>query len=225
MIRFDDQSTDLDQPFNDLGINKGRAKFTESQVTANEGNNGGLPTTHGKYMAKEGVIIGEARKTENDGNPVGKKIQSSSLVFQQWQSMAMDKVNQLKAFVGRGMLPPPNSSTALTRSDIVSRSFLESMQKSQRDVGARLDSTTSFKRPETPYDPAGGKPKTPEQSAWDRMLGTDAISSINYMLKDHAKSLGGKQINEIKVYPRTYDPATGAGQEKVTFMLVFGKGA
>lgn len=133
----------------------------------------------------------------------------SDLVFLQWEKAAKEAggdVKGLKGFVGH---------------NVISKSTLETMQKGQRETKQRLDQKAVFMR--------GDTGKTPEETAakktaWERMLGTEFISSLNYMLKDHAVALGKKEISEIWCYPRTWDPKTKSGDERVMITLKFDNG-
>ena len=161
----------------------------------------------GRYDSKDGVIIGEARFSENDQNPAGAKLPPSDITFSQWKDITASQkapTNGLQAFVGR---------------NIQSSGTLAAMQKGQRETGQRLDQKSVFKRGDTGANDDETKAK---QGAFDRMLGTDFISSVNYMLKDHANDLGKKEIKEIRCYPRTFDPAANSGEKKVTIALTFG---
>lgn len=167
----------------------------------------------GRYFAKDGVILGQTRFADYDKNPAAEKMISSDQVFQQWrkanlvegnEAATLEATKKLQGFVGR---------------DIQSLSTIETMQAMQKKVGASLDTKTTFKRAPDPND----KPedKTAKKEAFDTMLGTDFISSLNYMLKDHSKALGRKQITEVTAYPRTYDPSTHTGMEKITISVKF----
>ena len=138
---------------------------------------------------------------------------SSDQIFQQWRKADLVKDNEaatleatekIKGYVGR---------------DIQSLSTIETWQAMQKKVGAPLDMKTTVKRAADPND--SPELKTTKKEAFDTMLRTDFISSLNYMLKDHSKALGNKQITEITGYPRTYDPMTKSGMEKISMGVKF----
>lgn len=205
------QNKDIVTPFEDLKVDLSKAKYNEYEVWSDE--SGDKAISIGKYFAKDGVIVGQTRFAEADKNPAAKKMISSDQVFQQWrkanlvednEAATLEATKKIKGFVGR---------------DIQSLSTIETMQAMQTKVGAPLDTKTTFKRAADPDD----KPevKAAKKEAFDTMLGTDFISSLNYMLKDHSKALGQKQITEITAYPRTYDPMTKSGMEKITIGVKF----
>jgi len=202
---------DLVAPFEDLKVDLGKADYTEYEVWSDK--MGNKPISIGKYFAKDGLIVGQTRFAEADNNPAEFKMMSSDQVFEQWrkanlvegnEAATLEATKKLKGFVGR---------------DIQSLSTIETMQAMQKKVGAPLDTKTTFKRAADPND----KPEvtTAKKEAFDTMLGTDFLSSLNYMLKDHSKALGKKQITEITAYPRTYDPQTKSGMEKITIGVKF----
>ena len=178
----------IERPFNDLGVSVKDVKYVEYSLYSKNPSSS-LPSAIGKYFGKDGVIVGEARFTEHDKNTPENRMKPSDMVFLQWEKAVTDAgsdVKSLKGFVGH---------------KVVSRSTLETMQKGQSETKQPLNQKAVFKR--------GDTSKTPEETAtkktaWERMLGTDFISSLNYMLKDHAVALGKKEISEIWCYPRTW---------------------
>lgn len=196
----------IERPFNDLGISTTETKYVDNGLYTKSDTSVTFPTAWGKYYGQHGIIVGEGRYTKEDFNPPEKRMKPSDMVFLQWVKAATEaggEVKGLKAFVGH---------------NVVSKSTLETMQKGQRETKQPLDQRAVFKR--------GDTGKTPEETAakktaWERMLGTDFISSLNYMLKDHAVALGKKEISEIWCYPRTWNPKTQSGYKEVMITIMF----
>lgn len=96
-------------------------------------------------------------------NAPDQKLRPSDLTFLQWKASAGEgQVGSLRAFIGR---------------TIISKSTVETMQKAQRDTRQALDQKATFER---------GADTAEKRDAFDMMMGTDFISSLGYMLKDHA---------------------------------------
>lgn len=196
-----------------------RGKYIRSEVLSKAPGTE-KPNGQGRYNGKDGIIIGEARFSANDKNPeppkrpdgtpdlsrTPQKIRQSDLTFLQFERATKaqgGKLTDLKLFIGR---------------NVISKSTLQAMQKSQKDTKQDLDRISIFERPAQRSAP---DQLTAQEKAWDTMLGTDFISSLNYMLKDNMVALGKKEIARIKCYPRTYDPSTDLGQEKITIAVSF----
>ncbi|KAL9009519.1 MAG: hypothetical protein Q9180_009394 [Flavoplaca navasiana] len=81
------------------------------------------------------------------------------------------------------------------------------MQAAQKKTNVALYQQANFKRGQTGS----------QAEAFDMMMGTDLVSSMAYMLKDNAPTLGKKQISEIRCYPRTWNGQWG--EEDVTITL------
>ena len=107
-----------------------------------------------------------------------------------------DDVNKLENFVGR---------------DIQSRSTVETMETAHKNSKQALDKPGVFKRDS----------KDEERGAFDALLGTDSLSSINYMLKDHHQALVNKRVKEIHTYLRTFNPEMREGRQKVAMAVKF----
>ncbi|KAL8848474.1 MAG: hypothetical protein Q9221_006525 [Calogaya cf. arnoldii] len=124
--------------------------------------NGRSDIAEAKYFSDEGIIIGEGRFSDRDLNVPDQKLRPSDLTFLQWKSAAGDAIKSLRGFVGR---------------NILSKSTIETMQKAQRDTRQPLSEKATFER---------GADTPEKKAAFNMMMGTDFISSLGYMLKDHA---------------------------------------
>ena len=124
--------------------------------------NGRSDIAEAKYFSDEGIIIGEGRFSDRDLNVPDQKLRPSDLTFLQWKSAAGDAIKSLRGYVGR---------------NILSKSTIETMQKAQRDTRQPLSEKATFKR---------GADTPEKKAAFNMMMGTDFISSLGYMLKDHA---------------------------------------
>ena len=108
-----------------------------------------------------------------------------------------DDVNKLMNFIGR---------------NILSRSTAETITTAHEKTKQAKDKVGHFKRDS----------KDEELEAFHALLGTDSLSSYNYMLKDHHEALGDKRIVEIFTYPRTYDSEKNKnGRKKISMVAKF----
>lgn len=203
---------DLVDPFSLLSLDMSQAKYSTSRVFskpqgASVGDEGVV--AGGKFFDQDGVIIGEDRFSANDKNPEGLRTRPSDITFQQYESFAShigrngklmrgytNDVSKLRAFVGR---------------NIQSRSTVETSFAAHFKTGQSVDSPGVFRR-----DSQGA-----EREAFDAFLGTDFISSLNYMLSDHHVALGNKQITEIHTFPRTSTTSNTGGRQKFDIAVLF----
>jgi len=201
---------DLVDPFKEIRLDYEKEKCSSESIYIKEGPVDKGVVVAGKYYDEKGVIVGEDRFSENDKNPKEKKMKSSDIVFLIWKKFAghrnkngssrygmRDQVNELMNFVGR---------------NILSRSTVETMITAQEKTKQPKDQLGHFNRDS----------KDPEREAFYALLGTDSLSSYNYMLKDHHEALGDKRIAEIFTYPRTYDSAKNPnGRKKISMVAKF----
>ena len=200
---------DLQEPFKDIGLDMGK-KYSTSSIYSNEGPLNKGVVAEGKFFDQDKTIVGERRFATNDKNPDDKKLKSSDIVFLQWERFAShintrtgklkvgmkDEVNQLENFVGR---------------NILSRSTVETIETAHKRTNQPLDKKGVFKR--------GGEGA--QKDSFEALLYTDFVASLVHMLKDHHRALGNKRIAEFITYPRTYDPKTQQGQQKIAMTLRF----
>ncbi|KAL8882295.1 MAG: hypothetical protein Q9198_000683 [Flavoplaca austrocitrina] len=190
----DEDDDDIGDAIKDLGIDKmADAPFRETEVSSKGANN--IAIARAKFFPTKGFMIGEERFADRDVNPPDKKLRPSDLTFFQWKNAASDQakaaaaaktpagpkspdearqtadtlaaaeataVKSLRAFVGR---------------TVMSRSTVETMQTAQRRTGQALFDNAQFER--------GGDTDV-KREGFDLMMGTDFISSLNFMLRDHA---------------------------------------
>ena len=200
--------TDLEDPLKEVGVDFSNAKcstervYSEKSPTGKDSDKGIV--AEGKFFDQDKTIVGERRFSDNDINDPDKKIKSSDIVFAQWEKFAShtqyrgmsDEVNKLENFVGR---------------DIQSKSTVETMYTAHRNTNQPPDKPGVFKR-----DSQGA-----EKDAFNALLGTDSLSSINYMLKDHHQALANKRVSEIHTYLRTYNLQTQEGRQKMAIAAKF----
>ncbi|KAL9101494.1 MAG: hypothetical protein Q9163_003242 [Psora crenata] len=168
---------ELEPMFKDVGVDIYKAKYHQMSVKSKgEGVEGDVAS--GKYYGEDGIIIGETRFSKEDKNEASKKLRPSDIVYLQWEETASpsSNVNNLKAFIGY---------------DIRSKSTIETMQKSQKDTGQPLAQKATFKRTDIGT----------RRDAFDAMQGTDFISSLNHLLKDHPQALAKRKSLRSYVTP------------------------
>ncbi len=201
---------DLVDGFNEIGLDYKTEKYSSERVYSREGPVEKGVVVAGIYYDQNGIIVGEERFSANDKNPKDKKMKSSDIVFLVWKKFAghrnkngsrrygmTDDVDKLMNFIGR---------------NILSRSTIETMITAQDKTKQPKDKVGHFKRAS----------KEEELEAFHALLGTDSLSSYNYMLKDHHKALGDKRIAEIFTYPRTYDSEKNKnGRQKISMVAKF----
>lgn len=203
---------DLKDAFDIINVDLSTAKQTLLEVISKGGQGSKSAVAEGEFFGDYGTIVGEARFKQNDQNPNDQQMRPSDITFSMWQKVASNKntdgrqmfgttdnVNKFRNFVGR---------------NIQSKSTVETMITAHKNTGQPLDKPGVFKRTDT--DPT-------KQTAFQAMLGTDFISSITYMVKDHHVALGDIHITEIHTFPRAYDPAAQAGRQKAAILVMFDK--
>lgn len=204
-----DDAKDLEEPFKDIGIDITKAKYSTARIyTKGDQTNKGM-VVEGRFFDQDKTIVGQNRFAVNDFNPVDKKMKSSNIVFLLWEKFAShknangnlkvgmrDEVNQLENFVGR---------------NILSRSTVETIETAHKKTNQPLDKKGVFKR--------GGEGA--QKECFEALLYTDFVASIQHMLREHHGALGDKRIAEIITYPRTYNPITQQGEQKIGMTLRF----
>ncbi|KAI9715894.1 MAG: hypothetical protein M1812_005714 [Candelaria pacifica] len=201
---------DLVDDFKEIGLDYEKAKYSSVRVFSKEGPVNKGVVVAGKYYDQNGVIVGEDRFSANDKNAKDKKMKSSDIVFLIWKMFAghRNKNGSLK----RGMTDDVDKLMDFIGRNILSRSTVETMVKAQENTKQPKDHVGHFKRDS----------KDAELEAFYALLGTDSLSSYNYMLKDHHEALGNKRIKEIFTYPRTYDSAKNPkGRKKISMVAKF----
>ena len=179
----------------EAGVDARKAEFCESDINSWHGPPGPRPIAQGKFYDRDGTIIGEIRAAANDFGPT--KMRPSDILFAQWETFAShtrrdgspepgktNNVDTLRNFVGHS---------------IISRSAFETIRTAHTKTGKPLDQPAVFRRASS-----GG-----EKNAFDALTGTDSLSSVNHMLKDHHNALGNKRIKEIHTYPLKADFVLG----------------
>ncbi|KAI4171820.1 MAG: hypothetical protein LQ348_006862 [Seirophora lacunosa] len=214
---------DVEEAFKDLGIAKLEdARFREMEVSS-VGDAG--PIAQAKYFPEKGIILGEARFSDRDLTPQDQKLRPSDITFLQWKDAASrqakvdfkaanpaepktpDEIKAAGDALAAAEAKAVKTMRAFVGRVIASKSTVESMQTAQRQTGQLLADTSRFER---------GADTQGKRDAFDLMMGTDFISSLNHMLRDHAPALGKKQISSIVAYPRTFDGEKGRKDIAIT---------
>ncbi|KAL9631312.1 MAG: hypothetical protein Q9204_004284 [Flavoplaca sp. TL-2023a] len=154
-------NSDLKPVFNDLGIPRLEdVRYQSTKISSKNFSKEGI--TEAKVFAQKGIIVREYFSPENDLNAPGQRLNLSDLTFILWKDSTGDnRVEHLQAYVIRNM---------------VSKTTLELMQKAQYH-GIQ---NKSFRTRYTRTDRDG------RRAVFDMLMGTDEISALTYMLKDHA---------------------------------------
>lgn len=207
--RLADSDKDLEQPLKDAGIKTDQARYSTNAVYSKEAPPGQGVIAQGKFFDQDGVIIGEERFAANDINKASDKMKPSDILWSQYSGFAShlssitgklrsgmtNDVGKLKVFVGR---------------NIQSRSTVETIKTAHKNTNQETTKPGIFKR---------NADTQAEKDAFLALLGTDSLSSVNYMIKDHHTDAGNKQITDIYTYPRDFDKNTNpSGRQKVAIV-------
>lgn len=201
---------DLVDDFKEIGLDYEKDKYSSERVFSKEGPVDKGVVVAGKYYDQNGVIVGEDRFSENDKNPKDKKMKSSDIVFLIWEKFAghRNKNGSLK----RGMTDNVDKLVNFIGRNILSKSTVETMITAQEKTKQPKGKVGYLKRDS----------KDEELEAFLALLGTDSLSSYNYILKDHHEALGNKRIVENFTYPRTYDSEKNKdGRKKISMVAKF----
>ena len=201
---------DLEEPFAQIGVDLKTAKYSSSRVFSQEGPVDRGVVADGEMYDRDGVIVGENRFAQNDLNADANKMRPGDILFRQWERFA-SHINRLNNKLKPGMTNDVGKLQYFVGRNIRSRSTVETMQTAHQKTNQPLDKPGVFRR-----ESSGA-----EKEAFDALQGTDFLSSLNYMLKDHHNALGNKRVKEIHTYPRTYDPNTQQGRQKIAIAIIF----
>lgn len=198
---------DLEQPMKDAGIQTDQARYSTSTVHSKDDTNSRGLIAEGKFYDQDGVIIGESRFAGNDRNAAGDKMKPSDILWSQYSGFAshMGRSNKLQ----RGMTNDVGKLKAFVGRNIQSRSALETIDTAHKKTNQDPTKPGIFKRSADTQE---------EKDAFSALLGTDSLSSVNYMLKDHHTAAGNKQITEIRTYPRAWDKTKTDGRLKAAIL-------
>lgn len=202
----DIRATDLAEPFQDIGLDINRAKYSQGRVYSKEQGSKGT-VVGSRYFDQDRTIVAEELFAGNDKNPEGKRIRSSDIVFLQWNEFASHTMENGK--LQSGMANEVNQLENFIARNIQSRSTVETIEAAHQKTNQPLLKRGTF--------PRGGTGA--QKESFEALLGTDIVASFQYMLKDHHRALGNKRIAEVITYPRAYDPKTQQGRQKITMTL------
>ncbi|KAL9034541.1 MAG: hypothetical protein Q9180_005346, partial [Flavoplaca navasiana] len=154
-------NSDLKPVFDDLGVTHLEdVCYQSTEISSKNSSRAGVTET--KVFAQKGIIVREYFSPENDLNAPGQRLNLSDLTFILWKDATGDKrVERLQAYVIR---------------NLVSKTTLELLQKAEyHDLHSKFF-TTTFTRTD----------RDGRRAVFDMLMGTDEISALTYMLKDHA---------------------------------------
>lgn len=205
------RTDDLTDAFKIIDLDPSTTRTTMLRVCSKKTSAEAPTVAEGEFYGNDGTIIGEARFKANDQNPPDKQMKPSEITFAMWKRVASnmnirtnlqmlgtsDNTGKFRNFIGR---------------NIQSRSTIETMISAHKNTGQTLDSPGIFKRTDT--DAA-------KVSAFQALMGTDFMSSLNYMVKDHHVILGNIHITEIHTFPRAYNAEAQSGRQKAAILVIF----
>ena len=209
LVLSDSKDKDLEEPLREIGMDF-KAKYSSNSIFS-----AGAPPSQGvvaegKFFDQDKTIVGENRFAANDINPPDKKMRPSDIVFAQWKSFATHR-NSITKDLKKGMTDDVDKLENFVGRNIQSKSAVETLYTAHKNTNQPPDKPGVFKR-----DSQGA-----EKDAFNALLGTDSLSSINYMLKDHHQALGNKRVSEIHTYLRTYNLQTEEGRQKIAIAAKF----
>ena len=200
---------DLTDPLSAAGIDITQSKFSSSAVYSKGAPVESGVVAQGKFFDQDGVIVGEDRFASNDINKGGDVMRPSSILWSQYSGFA-GHISSITKKLQRGMTNDVKKLKAFVGRNIQSRSAVETINTAHIKTNQDVKKPGVFKRSDTSDE---GK------EAFKALLGTDSLSSVNYMLKDHHDDAGNKEITEIHTYPRDFDATTNPnGRQKVAIV-------
>lgn len=205
-----EEDKDLLDPLAKAGISDTtKVKYSSSIVKSKDAPRDAGLVAKGKFYDQDGIIIGEERFASNDINKGGDVMRPSDILWSQYSAFASHYSPRTKQ-IQRGMTDDVNKLKAFVGRDIQSRSAVETINTAHTKTNQDVKQPGVFRRSDTSD---GGK------EAFKALLGTDSLSSVNYMLKDHHDAVGNKVITEIHTYPRDFDANTNPkGRKKVAIV-------
>ncbi|KAL8707254.1 MAG: hypothetical protein Q9225_007795, partial [Loekoesia sp. 1 TL-2023] len=204
-----DADKDLDNPLTDADIKPNEAKYSTSAVFSKNAPAGQGAVSQGKFYDQDGVIVGEYRFAKKDINKDVDKMKPSDILWSQYFGLA-SHISSITGRPLRGMTNDVGKLKAFVGRNIQSRSAVETIETAHKNTKQDTKKPGVFRRDADTQD---GK------DAFFALLGTDSLSSVNYMIKDHHTAIGNKQITEIRTYPRDFDKNTNpGGRQKVAIL-------
>ena len=155
-----------------------------------------------EHYDQDAMIVGENRFVDHDTNKDDAKVRPSDITFLMWKQFASHKNANGKQMVGTKDLTS-ELDTFIGRK-IQSRSTVKAMLKAMENTKQDVNKPPGvFKRDD---------PDPTMQTEFNRLCGTDFISSLSYMFKDHHSDLANKEVKEIWVWPRAFKSSGVAGE-------------